>query len=178
MSINGGLVNIDASHYSGNAFTSTVIPGPNNNPNAMPAEGSNIQSAASYIPCFKGGSKKFGSKNQINRKKINKISSMYKMNSQTFRKMKRRLRRSIKPNIRSRSKRTRSRRRNRVQKGGYSQYMNNVPSSSSYSTGGHLSSSMSALANPVPYKLLNNNVNCVDNYNHFKGTGFPSKGSF
>ena len=150
MSINGGLVNIDASHYSGNAFTSTVIPGPNINPNAMPAEGSNIQSAASYIPCLKGGSYK-----QINRKKINKISSMYKMKRRSFRKLKQRLRRST---------RTRTRRRNRVQKGG------NVPSAYLYSTGGPLSPSLSALANPVPYKSVSGNVNCGDNYNHFKGS--------
>ena len=174
MSIIGGLVNSDGSHYSGNAFTSNVIPGPNNNPNAMPAEGSNIQSAASYIPCSKGGSSK-----QINRQKINKISSMYKMKRKSFRKMKHRLRsRFTRTRVKRSTMRNRNRNRNRNQKGGHAQFMNNVPDSSSYSTGGHLSPSMSALANPVPYKLLNNNINCIDNYNHLKGTGFPSRGSF
>jgi hypothetical protein len=42
---------------------------------------SNVQAAASYIPCSKGGKK-------INRKKINKISRIYKMkkNRKTLRK--------------------------------------------------------------------------------------------
>jgi hypothetical protein len=63
---NKDLVNIDASHYSGSAFTSTVDPR-SVNVNALPAPGSNVQSAASYIPCQNGGRK-------IHRKKINKIS--------------------------------------------------------------------------------------------------------
>ena len=64
--------------------------------------------------------------------------------------------------------------RRRVHRGGkgYNQFMNNVPYTPSYSTGGMLSASESALANPVPYKEINN---CVDNYNHFTGKGmiFP-----
>ena len=55
------------------------------------------------------------------------------------------------------------------QRGGYSQYMSNVPYTPSYSTGGPLSASLSALANPVPYKMTNN---CVDNYNYNTNKGF------
>jgi len=54
---------------------------------------------------------------------------------------------------------------------GYNQFLNNVPYTPSYSTGGVLSASDSALANPVPYQPLNN---CVDNYNHYTGKGMSS----
>ena len=62
------------------------------------------------------------------------------------------------------------------QMGGYSQYQNNMPMTPTYSTGGVLSPANSALANPVPYKLLPNETNNIDNYNHFLGKGFPSRG--
>jgi hypothetical protein len=42
--------------------------------------------------------------------------------------------------------------------------MSNVAYTPSYSTGGQLSPSMSALANPAPYQVTNN---CQDNYNHY-----------
>ena len=73
---------------------------------------------------------------------------------------------------RSRS-RSRSRRR---QRGGYSQYQNNLPMTNTYSTGGVLSANNLGLANPVPYQVLSNCTNCVDNYNHFTNSGFPSRG--
>jgi hypothetical protein len=62
------------------------------------------------------------------------------------------------------------------QMGGYSQYQNNMPMTPTYSTGGVLSANNSALANPVPYKLLPNSTNNIDNYNHFTNSGFPSRG--
>ena len=72
-------------------------------------------------------------------------------------------------------------------RGGYSQYMNNVPNTPSYSTGGvNLPASLSALANPVIY-TVNPNINGIDNLNHNalnsfgnsgSGMGFPSRGSF
>jgi hypothetical protein len=67
--------------------------------------------------------------------------------------------------MRTRTKR-RSHKKTRRQRGGqgYQQYMSNVPYTPSYSTGGELSSNMSALANPVPYQVTNN---CQDNYNHY-----------
>ena len=75
--------------------------------------------------------------------------------------------------------RTRSRRhrvRHRKLRGGYSQYQNNLPMTQVYSLGGQLPASESALANPPPYTALSNCVNCVDNYNHYTNTGFPSRG--
>jgi hypothetical protein len=47
--------------------------------------------------------------------------------------------------------------------------MNNIAQNASYSTGGNLSANESALANPVPFKAIND---CVDNYNHNTGKGF------
>ena len=190
MHLNGGLVNVDASHYSGSAFTSTVDPR-SVNVNAMPAPGSNVQSAASYIPCQNGG-KKSKNRNKINRKKINKISRMYKMKGskksirRRVRRMKSRVRSKYSANNRSRYA-TRKHRRGRrriqgqsmgqslMQKGGYGQYQNNVPMTQTFATGGNLSPSLSALANPVPYQVLSNTGQCPDNYNHFTGVGFPSK---
>tara|TARA_B100000073_G_C23600481_1_gene520204 strand:+ start:95 stop:370 length:276 start_codon:yes stop_codon:yes gene_type:complete len=45
-------------------------------------------------------------------------------------------------------------------KGGYSQFLSNVPYSASYSTGGNLSPANLGLANPVPHQRF---VNCPGN---------------
>jgi hypothetical protein len=147
----------------------------------------NIMAARGLI----GGSKK----RKISRKRINNISNMYKMKGS--RKSVSRRVRQIKSRLRSkyglkRSRKNHSRRHHGksrgkyVMRGGYSQYMNNVPNTPSYSTGGQLSPALSALANPVPFKLLPN-VNGIDNLNHNalnsfgnsgSGSGFPSRGSF
>lgn len=66
--------------------------------------------------------------------------------------------------------------RRRKQRGGYSQYQNNLPMTPTYSVGGVLPASQLGLANPPPIKVLPNCVNCVDNYNHYTGKGFPSPG--
>jgi hypothetical protein len=83
-----------------------------------------------------------------------------KKNMKSFRKSHRRNRQS-------------RRRKSRKMRGG-SQYQNNLPMTQTYSTGGVLSSKMSAMANPVPYKLTHSN--CADNYSHFKHSGVASKG--
>ena len=171
-----GLVNLDASHYSGSAFTSTVDPR-TVNPNVLPSISSNIQAA--------NASRFVGGRKTINRKKINKISRMYKMKGSRkhCKRMKSRVRSryNSKSRRRSHSRRRTSRRsmgKSMYQKGGYAQYQNNMPMTQTYSTGGHLSPSLSALANPVPYQTLSNCTNCVDNYNHFSNGGFPSRGSY
>ena len=70
----------------------------------------------------------------------------------------------------------RSRRRHR-QRGGYSQYQNNMPMTQTYQVAGiDIPSGLLALANPPPVTVLPNCVNCVDNYNHYTGKGFPSPG--
>ena len=56
------------------------------------------------------------------------------------------------------TKKKRSRRKR--MRGGYSQFLSNVPYSASYSTGGTLSASDLALANPVPHQRF---INCPGN---------------
>jgi hypothetical protein len=75
------------------------------------------------------------------------------------------------------SRKTRQRRRSRAQRGGYGQYQNNLPMTQTYSVGGILAPSLSALANPPPVQVLSNNTSCVDNYNHYTNMGFPSRNS-
>jgi hypothetical protein len=168
MPLNGSLVNVDASHYSGGMFSSTVDPR-TVNVNAMPEPLSNIQGAASYIPCQAGGRK-------INRRKINKISRKYKMKGSRKRisHKVRRIKSRVRSRYNSKSRRAgRSRSQRRGQKGGYAQYQNNMPVSSNFSTGGPLAPGLSALASPPPYQK----IGCdPDNYNHFSNSGFPSKG--
>ena len=161
-------------------FSSTQNPA-STNPRALDEPSNNIMAAKGLI----GGKKR----RKISRKRINNISIMYKMKG-SRKSVTRRVRR-IKSRLRSkyglkRSRKNNSRRRhNKVMRGGYSQYASNVPNTPTYSTGGQLSPSLSALANPVPFKLLSNQS--IDNLDHnalnsfgkgSSGMGFPSKGSY
>ena len=170
--MNQNLVNIDSSTYSGNLFTSTVDPR-TVNPNSLPLPATSNVEAANASKFMMNGGKKNEKKNdrkskQIYRKKINKISRMYKMKG-SRKNVSRRVR-QIKSRVRSRfisrakSSRARHMRSHRTkrQRGG-----NNMPFSNSYSTGGVLSPSLSALANPVPFAKLDN-TNCPNAYNHYK----------
>ena len=75
----------------------------------------------------------------------------------------------------SRRSSRRNKRVSRHQRGGmYQQYGSNVPNTPTYSTGGTLSASESALANPIPYKLIGGTANCYDNYNHYTGKWTPT----
>jgi len=126
---------------------------------------------------------KGGSRSKTLRRKIKNIANKYKkMKGGKSRKItlgsiKRRLasilklgksKRRVQPK-KSKKSVSRKHRGTKRQRGGYSQYMSNVPYTPSYSTGGPLSASLSALANPVPYKMTNN---CVDNYNYNTNKGF------
>jgi hypothetical protein len=73
-------------------------------------------------------------------------------------------------------KKTKSQRKSRrFFKGGYSQFQNNLPFTPSYSVAGTtLNAGNLALANPPP--ISPNKGGCVDNYNHFMKSGFPSRG--
>jgi hypothetical protein len=179
--INGAYVNVDNSHYSGSAFTSRVIPS-TVNPRVLPEPQSNIQAINSYIPCTKGGTKKY-------KQKFNNIYNSYKMKGGKN-KIKQQLKKYFslksiksKKNLKSKRKggKNKSMKNNhkttkRNYKGGYSQYQNNLPMTQTYSTGGILSANQSALASPVPYKTLSNCTNCVDNYSYYTNKGFPSRG--
>ena len=182
-------VNGTSSNYAGN-FSSNEIPGLP----GLAGTKSNIDAAAGIVPgicMFKGGAKKL-------KRKIKNITKHYKRMKTGSRKMK-----NFKKNLRSRSlsrtfaggmgtrllsrgfartfaggKKTRRRHTRKLrsgkQRGGYSQYQNNQPFDLSYSTGGELSPSLSALANPVPIASVTNNA--IDNYNHYTNKGFPSRG--
>lgn len=181
--VNGDFVNKDNSHYPG-GFGSNQIPGL---PGLAGAK-YNVDAAAARVPgiCMSGGGKKL-------KRKIKNITKRYKMPKKSMKRkasgMKKKIRASISRAMgRSRSaslartrslaggRRRKTRTRTRKQRGGYSQYQNNLPMTPTYSTGGVLSASDLGLANPVPYKVLDNCTNCVDNYNHFTNSGFPSRG--
>jgi len=171
--IDRNLVNPDASHYSAD-FTSNVNPATVNR-NVLPEPISNVQA-------IKGGAK-------IDKRKINKISRKYKMKRSRksfIKRTKRRLRSKYAKKSRTRAlARKGGAWRSRKQRGGmpnypagHSQYLNNVPMTQTYSVGGPLSASQSALANPPPITTLCNSGSCTDNYNHMTNDGFPSRGSF
>jgi hypothetical protein len=200
--IDGSLVNMDSSGVGGIPFTNTRIP---DGPHTLAPAGSNVQGAAGIYPCAQKGGK-------INRRKINKISRKYKM-SGSRRTVRRHVRR-MKSRVRSRYSRrsaARSQRRHKsvrrgrgrgISKGmlggafqppmtapnyapGYNQYQNNNGSlSNTYSTGGQLAPSLSALANPVPYQNVagdvdNLNHNTLNSYGNIgAGSGFASRGWF
>jgi hypothetical protein len=172
--VNGSYVNVDNSQYAGR-FGSNEIPGL---PGLAGAK-SNIDAAESNVPgicLFKGGAKKL-------KRKIKNITKHYKRmkaGSRKIKSIKRRLRHKAMSRKLARSfagGRRRHSRRHRRQRGGYSQYQNNMPMTPSYQVAGiNLSPNESALANPAPITRLSNCVNCVDNYNHNTNMGFPSKG--
>jgi hypothetical protein len=125
---------------------------------------------AAAASALKGGSSNYKKRIHTLRKKIKNIVNKYKKmkgRKMTLGSLRRRFGKSKGRNGHKKSKKNNSRkhrRGTRRQRGGYSQYMSNVPYTPSYSTGGDLSPSLSALANPVPHQLTNN---CQDNYNHF-----------
>ena len=185
--INGRYVNVDNSNSPGTFSTNTIpgLPG-------LAGAKNNVDAAAGYVPgicLFKGGSKQL-------KGKIKNITRKYKMKGGSKR------RSQLKSKMRSMSKSTRSRssgssrsrfasggkrqkrtntksrvsHNSRKLVGGYSQYQNNLPMTPSYSVGGILSANQLGLANPPPIQVLPNCTNCADNYNHFTGMGFPSRG--
>lgn len=107
-----------------------------------------------------------------------------KAGSKKIRSLRHRLRsrassRSLTSQLAGRRRTRRHTRRHRKQRGGYAQYMNNMPNTPSYQVAGiNLPSSQLALANPPPIQTLSNCVNCIDNFSRFPppGHGFPSKG--
>ena len=167
---NSPFINGTSSNNPAN-FSSNEVPGL---PGLSGAK-SNVDAAAGNVPgicLFKGGAKHL-------KRKIKNITKRYKKMKGGSKKMKS-LRKKLRSRMASRSLaralaggRRRTRRAKR-QRGGYSQYQNNQPFSLTYSTGGNLSPSLSALANPVPIDQISNSA--VDNYSRFANSGFPSRG--
>lgn len=165
--INPRYVNVDNSQYSG-GFSSNEIPG---SPGISGTK-NNVDAAAGI---FKGGAIKRKIKN------ITKHYKRMKAGSKKHKSLKRQLRRTASMQLAGRRRNTRrhrhSRSRRHRQRGGYSQYQNNLPMTPTYQVAGiHLSAADSALANPAPIKLLSNSGSCIDNYNHYSSSGFPSRG--
>jgi hypothetical protein len=180
--INGRYINIDSSNWPGR-FGSNEIQGKPPGPlPGLAGTQNNVDAAAGIYPgssiIIKGGSKKL-------KRKIKNITKHYKMKGGS--RGRNSLRNKLK-NIYSRSlaraggKRTkchggRKNKRSRRQRGGYSQYQNNLPMTPSYQVAGvNLPANQLALANPPPFKVLPNCVNCVDNLNAYTMKGFPSRG--
>ena len=189
--INGRYVNVDNSH-SPATFGSNQISGTPPGPlPGLAGTKNNVDAAASIFPgssILVGGMKNF-------KKKINNITKKYKMSvgSRKRKNLKKRIRSKYASKSRARSSKrnTRHTRKNsRRYRGGYtppgqpgipyppgySQYQNNLPLTPTYSVGGVLPASQLGLANPPPLQVLPNCTNCTDNYNHYTGTGFPSRG--
>lgn len=161
--------------YSANLFTDPSAPGAHN-PNVLPnntttnVAAANASKMVGGLPfLIKGGIKGINKKGRktINRRKINKISNKYKMRGsrKQIRRIKSRLLRKSRRTRNNRGSRTR-RRSNKRMRGGQSQYMSNVATNASYSTGGPLSAANSAMANPVPF--ASNDVNSFNAYNHYR----------
>ena len=173
-------VNGTSSNYSG-SFSSNEIPG--TPPGPLPGLAGakyNVDAAAGKVPgiCMKGGAKKI-------KRKIKNITKHYKRmkaGSKKIRSLRHRLRsrassRSLASQLAGRRRTRRHSRRHRKQRGGYAQYMNNMPNTPSYQVAGiNLPANLSALANPAPYVKLSNETSCIDNYNHYTNMGFPTKG--
>ena len=199
---NPNYVNPTSSNNPAN-FGSNEIPGLNSPPyypKAFYGVKSNVEAASGHAT-IKGGAasrKCIGGKKGSGccgtstlKRKIKNIVKVYKMKGKKtmknikssiknlFSDRKSRFLAGGKHKKRTVKNRTRSRRhrvRHRKLRGGYSQYQNNLPMTQVYSLGGNLPASELALANPPPYTALSNCVNCVDNYNHYTNSGFPSRG--
>ena len=187
--VNPSFVNKWSSNNPAN-FSSNEVPGL---PGLAGAK-NNIDAAAGIVPgigIFKGGAKHF-------KRKIKNITKRYKrkMGMKGGKKYLRSIKSRIKAKYASRSRgrsmsrgRTMGRarmtaragsrhrhRRTHRQRGGYSQYQNNLPMTPTYSVGGVFSASQLGLANPPPIHVLPNCTNCVDNFNAYTQKGAPSQG--
>ena len=181
-------VNGTSSSYAG-SFSSNEIPG--TPPGPLPGLAGakiNTDAAAGIVPgiCMSGGAKRL-------KNKIKNITKRYKMKG--GKKSRRVLRKKLRSRAMGRSmalaggrRRTRhmrsKRRLSRMRggsapyPGGYGQYQNNLPMTNTYQVAGvNLPANQSALANPPPATALSNCTNCVDNYNHYTNSGFPSRGN-
>ena len=159
--VDGKFVNTTNSNYPGN-FNSLSL---ENRQYGMAGISNNV--AAANASKITGGGP-FSFTKQI-RRKIKNITNRYKMRKgkrkSGFRSLKKRLTKYFSF---GKSRKNKSRR----QRGGYSQYQSNIPNTPTYSTGGVLSAANSALANPVPYKVMSSCTNCVDNYDRGTNHGY------
>ena len=195
--VNPSLVNVDNSSYSGGFGSTETSRQFSLNPTPM----SGIQAASASALQMGGGRrkkhhktiklriKKIASKYKkmkggkrltlkSAKKQLLSVINLIKTDNGTKTRKGRKVRKSKKPSRKYKKGgfslgRAGGSRRRHYQKGGtYHQYMGGVPNTPTYQTGSiNLSPSESALANPVPFSVLPNCTNCVDNYNHFTNSG-------
>ena len=187
--VNGNFVNKMNQNYSG-GFSSNEIPtGGANGLSGIKDNVLAMSGKVSNMSFFKGGRRR--SRNTNIKRKIKNITKIYKMRSKKrARTMKRKLLKKYKNKYNNNNneialglssisggRRRRTKRNRYMQKGG-SQYQNNLPMTPSYSVGGYLSAGSLGQANPPPIHMNANagGGTCPDNYNHFTGAGFPSRG--
>jgi len=176
--VGGQFVNSTNSQYAG-SFGSNETQGGSVCNDAMMKGGKGTKGKGTKGKGTKGKGGKW--KDSI-RRKIKNITRKYKkMAKSRSKSMRRRLRSRYLRRTKSKSrnlkggytyKRRGSKSSHKTQKGGYAQYgSNSLPYPASYSVGGVLSPSLSALASPPP---VGGNAPYVDNYNRFTNTGFSS----
>ena len=173
--VNRDLVNYDNSQWSA-GFTSKAIP-----TNGLPEPSNNVIAISSSKILGGKIGKKIGKKIKNTHriyKRMGKHTIKSAINSNILTKKRLSKKRLSKKRL-SKKRLSKKRLSKKNIYGGYSQYQNNVPLTPTYSTAGLQNNNfMSELANPVPYDVLSNCTNCVDNYNHYTNTGFPSRGSY
>jgi hypothetical protein len=157
--INTNYANANNSHYPG-GFGSNVNPV---SIAGLKGASSNVMAAMGMV----GGLRK--RKNLLSR--IKNIATKYKKMKGGQKRTLKKLKKLLSLSKRKLASKGRSRKTIR-QRGGYNQWGSSIPDTPSYSTGGNLSPSLSALANPVPINWLSRTVNGIDNYNHFTNKGF------
>lgn len=120
-----------------------------------PSDGENLSAFAGsgYPPITRGLNSQCGGKTKKSKRKA------VKKNKRSTKKSKRK---AIK-----KKKRNTKKRKSHKQKGGYSQYGSDIANTHTYSVGGQLNNSNSALANPPPYTSTND---CLNTWKHLGDT--------
>jgi len=149
-------------------FRADSVPAVSSNVNQASANPSNSHYAGGFSSNQTGGIVKCNTRKLLS--KIKNIVSKYKKMNASKRRTLKKLQKQL-----SKCQRIKARRMKKKtfrQRGGYNQWGSNIPDTPSYSTGGTLPPSLSALANPVPMNWLSRTVNGIDNYNHNTNRGF------
>lgn len=123
-----------------------------------PSEGENLSvfAGSGYPPITRGLNSQCGGKKRTSRRNRTSKRKRTMKKKKTMKK-----KNTLKKKKSKKSKKMKTRRRKSRQMGG--QYMSNVANTHTYSTGGVLSSSESALATPTPFTPTNN---CLDTWKH------------
>ena len=126
-----------------------------------PSEGENLSvfAGSGYPPITRGLNSQCGGKKRASRRNRSSKRKRTMKKKKTMKKKNTLKRKKFKKS--KKSKKMKTRRRKSRQMGG--QYMSNVANTHTYSTGGVLSSSESALATPTPFTPTNN---CLDTWKH------------